>query len=95
MRSSSEFSARSSAVSELVFLFSADADIQAGSEFYEGFQEGRGEVFCGTSISHSANFALSQQSHPYATSLTTDCSFTDFLSAFSTPLKVVASLYPR
>jgi len=32
-------------VSELVFLFSADADIQTAYEFYEAFQEGRGEVF--------------------------------------------------
>lgn len=32
-------------MSELVFLFSADADIQAAFEFYEGFQTGRGEVF--------------------------------------------------
>jgi len=32
-------------VSDLVFLFSADADIQAAYEFYEEFQEGRGEVF--------------------------------------------------
>jgi toxin ParE1/3/4 len=32
-------------VSELVFLFSADADIQTAFEFYEGFQAGRGEVF--------------------------------------------------
>jgi len=32
-------------VSELVFLFSADADIQSGYEFYEAVQAGRGEVF--------------------------------------------------
>jgi hypothetical protein len=32
------------AVSELVFLFSADTDIQAAYEFYEAYQEGRGEV---------------------------------------------------
>jgi plasmid stabilization system protein ParE len=32
-------------VSELVFLFSADADIQTGYEFYEAYQSGRGEVF--------------------------------------------------
>jgi plasmid stabilization system protein ParE len=32
-------------VSELVFLFSADADIQTAFEFYEAFQAGRGEVF--------------------------------------------------
>ena len=32
-------------MSELVFLFSADADIQAGFEFYEAFQGGRGEIF--------------------------------------------------
>ena len=32
-------------MNELVFLFSADVDIQAGYEFYEGLQEGRGEVF--------------------------------------------------
>ncbi len=32
-------------MSELVFLFSADADIQTAFEFYEGFQAGRGEVF--------------------------------------------------
>ena len=32
-------------VSELVFLYSADADIQAAYEFYEASQEGRGEVF--------------------------------------------------
>jgi len=32
-------------VSELVFLFSADADIQAAYEFYEAYQAGRGEVF--------------------------------------------------
>ena len=43
--SSSAFSARLSAVSELVFLFSADADIQTAFEFHERFQAGRGEVF--------------------------------------------------
>lgn len=32
-------------MSDLVFLFSADADIQAGYEFYESCQSGRGEVF--------------------------------------------------
>jgi toxin ParE1/3/4 len=32
-------------VSELVFLFSADADIQTAYEFYEAFQSGRGEIF--------------------------------------------------
>jgi plasmid stabilization system protein ParE len=32
-------------VSELVFLLSADADIQAGFEYYEAFQARRGEVF--------------------------------------------------
>jgi plasmid stabilization system protein ParE len=32
-------------VSELVFLFSADADIQTAYEFYEAYQSGRGEVF--------------------------------------------------
>jgi plasmid stabilization system protein ParE len=32
-------------VSELVFLFSADADIQTAYEFYEAVQSGRGEVF--------------------------------------------------
>ncbi len=32
-------------MSELVFLFSADADIQTAFEFYEAFQVGRGEVF--------------------------------------------------
>ena len=32
-------------MSELVFLFSADADIQAAYEFYEAYQAGRGEVF--------------------------------------------------
>jgi toxin ParE1/3/4 len=32
-------------VSELVFLFSADADIQTAYEFYEAYQAGRGEVF--------------------------------------------------
>ena len=32
-------------MSELVFLFSADADIQTAYEFYEAYQEGRGEVF--------------------------------------------------
>ena len=32
-------------MSELVFLFSADADIQSGYEFYEAVQAGRGEVF--------------------------------------------------
>jgi plasmid stabilization system protein ParE len=32
-------------VSELVFLLSADADIQAAFEFYEAFQAGRGEIF--------------------------------------------------
>lgn len=32
-------------MSELVFLFSADADIQAAFEFYESYQTGRGEVF--------------------------------------------------
>ena len=30
---------------ELVFLFSADADIQTAFEFYEEIQAGRGEVF--------------------------------------------------
>jgi len=30
---------------ELVFLFSAEADIQAAFNYYEGFQTGRGEVF--------------------------------------------------
>ena len=43
--SSSASSARLSAVSELVVLFSADADIQTAFEFHEGFQAGRGEVF--------------------------------------------------
>ena len=33
------------AVSELVFLFSADADIQGAFEFYERYQPGRGEFF--------------------------------------------------
>jgi plasmid stabilization system protein ParE len=32
-------------VSELVFLFSADADIQTAFEFYEAIQAGRGEIF--------------------------------------------------
>jgi plasmid stabilization system protein ParE len=32
-------------VSELVFLFSADADIQKAYELYENWQEGRGTVF--------------------------------------------------
>lgn len=32
-------------MSELVFLFSADADIQTAFEFYEAFQPGRGEIF--------------------------------------------------
>jgi hypothetical protein len=32
-------------VSELVFLFSADVDIQTGYEFYEAYQPGRGELF--------------------------------------------------
>jgi toxin ParE1/3/4 len=32
-------------VSELVFLFSADADIQAAYEFYEAVQAGRGDLF--------------------------------------------------
>ncbi len=32
-------------MSELVFLFAADSDIQAAYEFYEAFQAGRGEVF--------------------------------------------------
>lgn len=30
---------------ELVFLFAADADIQTAYEFYEAYQDGRGEVF--------------------------------------------------
>ncbi len=32
-------------MSELVFLFIADADIQTAYEFYEGCQTGRGEIF--------------------------------------------------
>jgi len=32
-------------VKEIVFLFSADEDIQAAYEFYEDCQPGRGEVF--------------------------------------------------
>ena len=32
-------------MSELVFLFSADADIQSAYEFYERSRPGRGEVF--------------------------------------------------
>ena len=32
-------------MSELVFLFSANADIQTAYEFYEAYQAGRGEVF--------------------------------------------------
>jgi len=32
-------------VSDLIFLFSADADIQSAYEFYEAVQPGRGEVF--------------------------------------------------
>ena len=32
-------------MSEIVFLFSADADIQTAYEFYEAYQAGRGEVF--------------------------------------------------
>ena len=32
-------------MSELVFLLSADVDIQSGYEFYEAYQEGRGEEF--------------------------------------------------
>lgn len=32
-------------MSELVFLFSADADIQTAYEFHEAVQAGRGEVF--------------------------------------------------
>lgn len=32
-------------MSELVFLLSADVDIQTGFEFYEAYQEGRGEEF--------------------------------------------------
>ena len=32
-------------MSELVFLLSADADIQTGLEFYEAYQAGRGELF--------------------------------------------------
>lgn len=32
-------------MSELVFLFSADVDIQAAYNFYEAVQEGRGEIF--------------------------------------------------
>src|SRR5215207_5333276 len=42
---SSGFSARLLAVSELVFLLSAETDIQAAFEFYEAFQAGRGEIF--------------------------------------------------
>lgn len=32
-------------MSELVFLLSADADIQTGYDFYEAYQSGRGELF--------------------------------------------------
>lgn len=32
-------------MSELVFLLSADVDIQNAYEFYEAYQVGRGEVF--------------------------------------------------
>jgi len=32
-------------VSDLVFLFSGESDIQTAYEFYEAYQEGRGEVF--------------------------------------------------
>ncbi len=32
-------------MSELVFLLSADGDIQRAYEFYEAYQAGRGEVF--------------------------------------------------
>ena len=32
-------------MSELVFLLSADVDIQSGYEFYEAYQEGRGDEF--------------------------------------------------
>ena len=32
-------------MSELVFLFSVNADIQTGYEFYEAIQSGRGEIF--------------------------------------------------
>lgn len=32
-------------MSELVFLFSCDSDIQNAYEFYEAYQTGRGEVF--------------------------------------------------
>ena len=32
-------------MSELVFLFSADGDIQTAFEFYESVQAGRGEIF--------------------------------------------------
>ena len=32
-------------MSEIVFLLSADTDIQTAYEFYEAFQSGRGEIF--------------------------------------------------
>ena len=32
-------------MNELVFLWSADADIQAAFDYYESFQPGRGELF--------------------------------------------------
>ena len=32
-------------VRDLVFLFSADVDIQQAYEYYENYQEGRGELF--------------------------------------------------
>ena len=32
-------------MSELVFLLAAEADIQTGYEFYEAYQQGRGELF--------------------------------------------------
>ena len=32
-------------MSEFVFLFAAEADIQTAYEFYEAYQEGRGEIF--------------------------------------------------
>jgi toxin ParE1/3/4 len=32
-------------VTDLVFLLSADTDIQSAYEFYESYQEGRGRIF--------------------------------------------------
>ena len=71
-------------MSELVFLFSADADIQSAYEFYEAYQPGRGEIFMRHLDIAFGRLRLFSEMRPYFTELIEGCLCTDFYSAYST-----------